>query len=192
MEIVLLERVEHLGQLGDVVNVKPGYARNYLLPQKKALRATKSNLVYFERRKADLQASNDQRRRVAEASGKTIDGTWVVVIRQASEAGQLYGSVAPRDIVEAMSETGTTIERRQVVLNEPIKMLGIFPVRVNLHPEVSVTITVNVARSIEEAKIQKERGQAVTQSGHDEPEEDEQPLQDVFEETTAASATDES
>jgi large subunit ribosomal protein L9 len=186
MEIVLLERVEHLGQLGDVVNVKPGYARNYLLPQKKALRATKSNLVYFERRKADLLASNDKRRAEAEASGKKIDGTTLTVIRQASEAGQLYGSVAPRDIADALAETGASIERRQVVLGDPIKMLGIFPVRVVLHPEVSITVTVNVARSAEEAKIQLERGKAVTGADRDREEEEAEP-QEAFE-ADAASA----
>jgi large subunit ribosomal protein L9 len=161
MEIVLLERVEHLGQLGEVVKVKPGYARNFLFPQKKALRATPSNLEYFEKRKVDLQAQNDKRRKEAESQAKKVDGVALVVVRQASEAGQLYGSVAARDIVEALAETGITLERRQVNLNEPLKALGIFPVKISLHPEVTVSVTVNIARSAEEATLQAERGEAL-------------------------------
>ncbi len=179
MEIVLLERVEHLGQLGEVVNVKPGYARNFLLPQKKALRATKSNLEYFERRKTDLHAQNEQKRGEAETAAKKVDGMSLVVIRQASEAGQLYGSVAARDVAEAIVAAGFAVERRQVVLHEPIKALGIFPVRISLHPEVSVNVTVNVARSTEEAKMQKERGEAVTRAQMAETEEAE--AQNAFE-----------
>ncbi len=172
MDIVLLERVENLGQLGDVVKVKPGYARNYLLPQKKALRATKSNLEYFEKRKADLHAQNEHRRSEAEKSAKKIDGLSLVIIRQASEAGQLYGSVAARDIAEAIAEKGETVERRTIVLNEPLKTLGIFTVKVSLHPEVSVNVKVNIARSVEEAKVQEKRGTAVTGRSEEQEEED--------------------
>jgi large subunit ribosomal protein L9 len=170
MDIVLLERVEHLGKLGDVVKVKPGYARNYLLPQKKALRATKSNMAYFEQRKADLQALNDKSRAQAEAQAGKVKGLAIVVIRQASEAGQLYGSVAARDIANGAAEQGVTIERRQVVLAEPIKALGIFPVKVTLHPEVSVEVTVNVARSSDEAVTQADRSRpAPVEAEDDQP-----------------------
>ncbi len=171
MDIVLLERVEHLGQLGDVVKVKPGYARNYLLPQKKALRATKSNLEYFENRKADLHAQNEHRRAEAETASKKVDGLKLVIIRQASEAGQLYGSVAARDVAEAIVAQGAPVERRQVILHEPLKTLGLFPVKVSLHPEVTVSVTVNIARSVEEAKVQEEKGKAVIGRQDEEEEE---------------------
>ena len=184
MDIVLLERIENLGQLGDVVKVKPGYARNYLLPQKKALRATKSNLEYFEKRKSELQAQNDNRRAEAEKAAKKVDGMKLVVIRQSSEAGQLYGSVAPRDIAEAITEQGTSIDRRQVVLAEPLKTLGIFPVKVSLHPEVSVTVTVNIARSVEEAKVQADRGTAVLNRNEEETEAEDVSTETFFDTTT--------
>jgi large subunit ribosomal protein L9 len=154
VEVILLERVEKLGQMGQVVNVKPGYARNYLLPQKKALRATKENLTYFESRRAQLEAANLQRKSEASEIGGKMEGLSVVVVRQAGESGQLYGSVAARDIAQAVTEAGFTIEKRQVVLDRPIKTLGLHPVRIALHPEVSVTITANVAQSPEEADMQ--------------------------------------
>ena len=157
MDIVLLERVQHLGHLGDVVKVKPGYARNYLFPQKKALRATKSNMDFFEKQKADLTARNAMQRTAAEADSQKIDGTELVLVRQASEAGQLYGSVAARDVAEALVAAGFKVERRHVLLEEPLKTLGIFPVQVSLHPEVSVEVTVNIARSAEEAKTAAEK-----------------------------------
>jgi large subunit ribosomal protein L9 len=154
VELILLERVEKLGQMGQVVIVKPGFARNYLLPQKKALRATKENLAYFERQRAQLEANNLQRRTEAtEVAGK-LEGLTVVIVRQAGESGQLYGSVSARDIAEAVTEAGFTIEKRQVVLDRPIKSLGLHPLRVVLHPEVAVTITANVAQSAEEAEMQ--------------------------------------
>jgi large subunit ribosomal protein L9 len=154
VELILLERVEKLGQMGQIVNVKPGFARNYLLPQKKALRATKENLAYFERQRAQLEANNLQRRTEAtEVAGK-LEGLTVVIVRQAGESGQLYGSVSARDIAEAVTEAGFTIEKRQVVLDRPIKSLGLHPLRVVLHPEVAVTITANVAQSAEEAEMQ--------------------------------------
>src|SRR6516225_2867797 len=154
IELILLERVEKLGQMGQVVKVKPGFARNYLLPQKKALRATKENLAYFETQRAQLEANNLQRKSEATEIGGKIEGLSVVIVRQAGESGQLYGSVSARDIAEAVTEAGFTVEKRQVVLDRPIKNLGLHPVRVVLHPEVSVTITANVARSAEEAEMQ--------------------------------------
>jgi large subunit ribosomal protein L9 len=154
VELILLERVEKLGQMGQLVNVKPGYARNYLLPQKKALRATKENLAYFESQRAQLEANNLQRKAEATEVGGKVEGVTVVIVRQAGESGQLYGSVSARDIAEAVTEAGFTIEKRQVVLDRPIKNLGLHPVKVVLHPEVSVTVTANVAQSAEEAEMQ--------------------------------------
>ena len=185
MEVILLERVANLGQLGEVVKVKPGYARNFLLPKKKALRATKENLAYFEKQKGTLEAANADRRKQAEALGKKIDGTSVVIVRQAAESGQLYGSVSARDIAEAVSAQGTQIDRAAVVLNLAIKTLGLFTVAVSPHPEVSVKVTVNVARSEEEAKVQAKTGQAVTGRDKDE---DEAPAAEVAE---TASETEE-
>ena len=154
VDLILLERVENLGQMGQLVKVKPGFARNYLLPQKKALRATKENLAYFESQRAQLEANNLHRKSEAtEVAGK-LEGLSVVVVRQAGESGQLYGSVSARDIAEAVSEAGFTIEKRQVVLERPIKSLGLHSVRIMLHPEVSVAITANVAQSAEEAEMQ--------------------------------------
>jgi len=154
IELILLERVEKLGQMGQVVKVKPGYARNFLLPQKKALRATKENLAYFETQRAQLEASNLQRKAEATEIGAKMEGLSVVLVRQAGESGQLYGSVSARDIAEAVTEAGFTVERRQVVLDRPIKTLGLHPVRIVLHPEVAVTVTANVAQSAEEAEMQ--------------------------------------
>ncbi|MDF2764290.1 MAG: rplI [Rhodospirillales bacterium] len=154
MEVILLERIENLGQMGDVVRVRPGFARNYLLPKRKALRATKDNMSRFESQRAQLEAQNLKRRQEAEAVGSKLDGLKVVLLRQASEAGQLYGSVTARDIAEAVTEAGFTIQKSQVVLNQPIKELGLHTIRVVLHPEVSVSVTANVAKSAEEAEAQ--------------------------------------
>jgi len=154
VDLILLERVEKLGQMGQLVKVKPGFARNYLLPQKKALRATKENLAYFESQRAQLEANNLHRKSEATEIGGKLEGLSVVVVRQAGESGQLYGSVSAKDIAEAVSEAGFTIEKRQVVLERPIKSLGLHSVRVVLHPEVSVAITANVAQSAEEAEMQ--------------------------------------
>jgi large subunit ribosomal protein L9 len=154
VDVILLERVEKLGQMGQVVKVRPGYARNYLLPQKKALRATKENLAYFETQRAQLEAQNLTRRTEAEEVAKTLNGVSVMVIRQAGESGQLYGSVTARDVAEAVTQAGFTIGRSQVVLEKAIKTLGLYKQRVVLHPEVSVTVTVNVAQSAEEAEMQ--------------------------------------
>ena len=150
MEVILLERIEKLGQMGDTVKVKPGFARNYLLPQKKALRATKANMARFEAERATLEATNLKRRDEAAGVAKTMDGLTLLVIRQAGEGGMLYGSVSGRDVADAIKEAGFTIERRHVALDTPIKSLGIYQVRVALHPEVAVTVTVNVARSQDE------------------------------------------
>jgi large subunit ribosomal protein L9 len=154
MEVILLERIEALGQMGDVVKVKPGFARNFLLPQKKALRATKENRAYFEKQRAQLEAQNLQRRKDAEAVSGKMDNVAVVIIRQAGEFGQLYGSVSTRDIAEAITAAGYTVDRRQVLLDQPIKTLGLHKTRVQLHPEVAVSVTVNVALSEEEAALQ--------------------------------------
>jgi len=157
MDVILLERVEKLGQMGDVVSVKAGYARNFLLPQKKALRATKDNVAYFEAQKAQLETDNLNRKSEAESVAEKMDGTTIVTIRKSGESGQLYGSVSSRDIATGLTEAGFTTDKRQVVTENPIKMLGIHPIRVILHPEVSITINVNVARSPEEAQVQAER-----------------------------------
>ena len=162
MEVILLERIEKLGQMGDVVTVKPGFARNYLIPQRKALRATKENLSVFESQRAQLEADNLARRQEAEAVAGKVEGLSVVIIRQAGDSGQLYGSVSSRDIAEAVTEAGATIQRGQVVLDRPLKTLGVHPVRVRLHPEVSIGISCNIARSEAEAEMQASTGQAVT------------------------------
>src|SRR5690349_18666040 len=154
VDLILLERVEKLGQMGQIVKVKPGYARNFLLPQKKAMRATKENLAYFETQRAQLEANNLTRKSEAGEVGEKLEGVSVVLIRQAGESGQLYGSVAARDIAEAVTAAGFTVEKRQIVLERPIKTLGMHPVRVMLHPEVGVTVTVNVAQSEEAARMQ--------------------------------------
>ncbi|HEX5319588.1 MAG TPA: 50S ribosomal protein L9 [Stellaceae bacterium] len=154
VDLILLERVEHLGQMGQIVKVRPGYARNFLLPQKKAMRATKDNLAYFETQRAQLEAQNLKRKGEAEEVGAKLEGLKVVLIRQAGESGQLYGSVAARDISDAVTAAGFTVDRQQIVLDRPIKTLGLHPIKVALHPEVSVTVTANVAQSEEGAKMQ--------------------------------------
>jgi len=154
MEIILLERVEKLGGIGDVVTVKDGYARNYLLPNKKALRANEANRKIFEANRARIEADNAERRTAAEKHAKSVDGKQVVLIRASSNSGQLYGSVSVRDIVEALNEDGADVAKQMIVLERPIKTIGMFDVRVNLHPEVAVTVQVNVARSPDEADQQ--------------------------------------
>ena len=154
MDIILLERVAKLGQMGEVVSVKDGYARNFLLPQGKAMRASAANIARFESQKAQLEVRNLETKKEAESAGAKLDGQTFVVIRSASDAGALYGSVSPRDAAEAATEAGFSIDRKQVRLARPIKDLGLHEVHVSLHPEVDVTIILNVARSAEEAKIQ--------------------------------------
>lgn len=160
-QVILLERVENLGSMGDVVTVKPGYARNYLLPQSKALRATKENVAYYEAQKAGLQKANAEKKAEAEKVAKKIEGAKITIIRQASEGGQLFGSVSSRDIAEALAaDTKVTVTRGQVALNAAYKTIGLFPVDIVLHPEVKAKITINVARSEEEAATQAKTGKA--------------------------------
>jgi len=154
MQVILLERVEKLGQMGQTVEVKPGYARNFLLPKKKALRATKNNISYFEAQKAQLEAANLKRRSDAEYVAKKMDNVMVTLIRQASEIGQLYGSIRGRDIAEAVIAAGYNLSKGQVELISPIKTLGIHVAQVVLHPEVKVNVRVNIAKSEEEAAVQ--------------------------------------
>src|SRR6478672_1848232 len=154
MDVILLERIEKLGTIGDVVKVKNGYARNFLLPRGKALRANESNRKVFEANRATIEATNAERRSGAEADAKKIDGAKVQLIRQASNTGQLYGSVSARDLAEALEAAGHKVAKNQIVLDKPIKAIGVQEVKIALHPEVSVTITVNVARSPEEAELQ--------------------------------------
>lgn len=183
VEVILLQRVEKLGQMGEVVKVKPGFARNFLLPEKKAIRASKDNLAHFEEQRAQLEAQNLKRREEAERVAERVGGLSVVIIRQAGESGSLYGSVSSRDIADACAAAGLTIERNQVVLEHPIKTLGLATVRVVLHPEVSIPVVVNVARSQEEAEKQA-RGESVT-APEEEPVEEAAPaVESLLEEGT--------
>ena len=167
MKVILLERVERIGALGDVVSVKDGFARNYLLPRSKALRANEANLKVFESQRKDIEARNAQNREGAERASKKIDGATYVIIRQAGESGQLYGSVSGRDVAEAVQAEGGQVDRSQVVLDKPIKTIGVHPVKVRLHAEVTITVNVNVARSKDEAERQA-RGENVLLSQFDE------------------------
>lgn len=169
MQIILLERIAKLGQMGDTVRVRDGYARNYLLPQGKALRANKANLERFERERAQLEARNLERKSEAEAVASKLDGEALVMIRSAGETGQLYGSVSTRDIAEGLTEAGFSVARSQVELRSPIKTIGLHSVLIRLHPEVEVTVSVNVARSEDEA-VRQAAGEDLTT-----------PEQDVFE-----------
>ena len=154
MDIILLERVEKLGNIGDVVKVKDGFARNFLLPNKKALRSNEANRKVFEKNREKIVADNAERRGEAETEAKTIDGITLTLIRQSSNTGQLYGSVAVRDLIDALEADGHKLPKSAIALNKPIKAIGLYDVKVALHPEVTVTIKVNVARSPEEAKMQ--------------------------------------
>jgi large subunit ribosomal protein L9 len=169
VELILLQRVEKLGQMGEIVKVRPGFARDYLLPQKKALRASKENLARFETERVQLEAQNLRRREEAERVAERVGGLSVMIIRQAGESGNLYGSVSARDIAEATTAAGLTVTRSQVMLEHPIKTLGLARVRVELHPEVSLPVIVNVARSQEEAERQA-RGERVGADAEDEEE----------------------
>jgi large subunit ribosomal protein L9 len=162
MQIILLERIEKLGQMGDLANVKTGYARNFLIPQGKALRANKANLERFEVERTQREASNLERRKDAETESGKMQGLSVSMVRAASEMGQLFGSVTSRDIADAISEAGFTITRNQVIMDRSIKSLGLTEARIHLHPEVSVTVIVNIARSLAEAETQLKTGFAVT------------------------------
>jgi large subunit ribosomal protein L9 len=167
MKVILLERVERLGTLGDIVTVKDGFARNFLLPRSKALRATSSNLKVFEARRSEIESSNAKAREAASKSGDKLDGSSYVMIRQAGESGQLYGSVSGRDVADAVNAGGGKVDRAMVVLDKPIKTLGVHAVKVRLHPEVSITVNINVARSQDEADRQA-RGENVITSQFDE------------------------
>ena len=162
MQIILLERIEKLGQMGDLVNVKTGYARNFLIPQGKALRANKANMERFEAERAQREASNLELRKDAEMEAAKMQDLAVIMVRAASEMGQLFGSVTSRDIAEAVTEAGFTITRNQVIMDRSIKTLGLTETRIRLHPEVSITVVVNVARSLAEAETQLKTGVAVT------------------------------
>ena len=160
MEVILLERVAKLGQMGETVKVRSGYARNFLLPRGKALRATDTNKKHFDAQRAQLEARNLERRKEAEVVGEKLNGQSVIILRQSGETGVLYGSVSTRDLAETMTENGFTVDRNQIAINQPIKTLGLHNVPVALHPEVEVHVTINVARSPEEAERQA-RGESV-------------------------------
>lgn len=190
MRIILLERIENLGQMGDVVRVKPGYARNYLLPRNKAVRATEENRKRFDETRAQLETSNLQRRSEAETVAAKLSGLSVVLIRQAGEAGQLYGSVTGRDVADAITAAGFTVDRQQIRLHQPIKALGLHTVKVGLHPEVVVEVVVNVARTQDEADVQARTGSAVARTGAERPEALEQALDETAEAMSAAEFED--
>ncbi|MGE5952693.1 MAG: 50S ribosomal protein L9 [Qipengyuania vulgaris] len=182
MDIILLQRIEKLGTIGDVVTVKDGYARNFLLPQKKALRANEANKKVFEANRDRLEKENAERRGEAEKAGEKVDGVEIVLIRAASNTGQLYGSVNVRDIVNGMADKGHEIDKKQVIMGNPIKTIGMHDVRIDLHPEVSVTIKANVARSDDEAELQTQGVDVLAQMFEDEQRE--------IEEMAAANTTD--
>ncbi|HEC14684.1 MAG TPA: 50S ribosomal protein L9 [Rhodospirillales bacterium] len=185
MDVILLERIEKLGQMGDIVSVKTGYARNYLLPGNKALRATEENRSQFEAQKVQLEAINLERRKEAEDVGAKLDGLCIILVRQAGEAGQLYGSVSSRDVSDAVTGAGFTIARAQVRLEKPIKTIGLHQMHIDLHPEVAIGVTVNVARSEDEAKTQAKTGKAVLDSHEEEEIAAEDAVEEIFEDSAA-------
>jgi large subunit ribosomal protein L9 len=189
MDVILLERVAKLGQMGEVVKVKDGYARNFLLPQGKALRANATNIAKFDSDKAQLEARNLETRKEAEALGGKLDGQTFVVIRSASDGGALYGSVTPRDAADAATEAGFSVDRKQVVLIAPIKDLGIHTVAVVLHPEVTVSISLNVARSVEEAELQAS-GKSIRELAAEEEAAADFEIQELFDDIGGAASED--
>ncbi|UOA26844.1 50S ribosomal protein L9 [Pseudosulfitobacter sp. DSM 107133] len=189
MQLILLERVAKLGQMGDVVDVKPGFARNYLLPQGKALSASEQNIADFEARKVVLEAQNLETKKEAEALGDKLNGQQFVVIRQASDGGNLYGSVTTRDAAEAATAEGFSLDRKQVVIVQPIKQLGLHEVEVTLHPEVQVTIELNVARSVEEAELQAS-GKSIQELAAEEEAAADFEISELFEDIGAAASDD--
>jgi large subunit ribosomal protein L9 len=189
MQVILLERVAKLGQMGDVVDVKPGYARNFLLPQGKALTASEGNVASFEAQKAQLEARNLETKAEAEALAEKLNGEQFVVIRSASDAGSLYGSVTPRDAAEVATEAGFSVDRKQVALIAPIKELGLHNVAVRLHPEVTVEITLNVARSEEEAELQAS-GKSIQELAAEEEAEAEFEIAELFDDIGSAASDD--
>lgn len=194
-KIVLLEKIDNLGAMGDVVAVRPGYARNYLLPNKKALRATKENIAYFEAQRKHLESENDKRKAEAEKLAKKLQGLKVPLIRQASESGQLYGSVTARDIAQGVAEESKQkIDRHMVQLNQSYKMIGLFPVTLALHPEVKVEVTINIARTVEEAQTQAKTGKAlIAEEGEalGKAEENEEQLSEMLDEEALAAKKEE-
>ena len=189
MQVILLERVAKLGQMGEVVKVKEGFARNYLLPQGKALRASDANIAAFEARKADLAVRNDETRAEAQKVADKLDGSSFVIIRSASDAGALYGSVTPRDVADAAATEGFELEKRQVVLAGPIKHLGLHDVTVHLHPEVEARITLNIARSAEEAELQA-TGKSIQELAAEEDAAAEFEIAELFDEIGSAGRDD--
>ncbi|PSL20559.1 50S ribosomal protein L9 [Shimia abyssi] len=189
MQVILLERVAKLGQMGDVVDVKPGYARNFLLPQGKALTASESNVASFEAQKAQLEARNLETKQEAEALAEKLDGQQFIVIRSASDAGALYGSVTPRDAADAATENGFSLDKKQIALSKPIKDLGLHIVHVILHPEVQVDIEMNVARSQEEAELQAS-GKSIQELAAEAEAEAEFEIAELFEDIGAAASDD--
>ncbi len=189
MQVILLERVAKLGQMGEVVDVKSGYARNFLLPQGKAKTASEANLAAFEDQKAQLEARNLETKKEAEALGEKLDGQQFIVIRSASDAGALYGSVTPRDAAEAATAAGFTVDKKQIALINPIKELGLHAVAVNLHPEVQVEIQMNVARSEEEAELQAS-GKSIQELAAEEEAAAEFEIQELFDDIGAAASDD--
>ncbi|APZ54525.1 50S ribosomal protein L9 [Salipiger abyssi] len=189
MQVILLERVAKLGQMGDVVDVKPGYARNYLLLQGKALTASKENIAQFETQKAQLEARNLETKKEAEALAEKLDAQQFVVIRQASDGGNLYGSVTTRDAADVATEEGFSIDRKQVIIRQPIKELGLHEVEVHLHPEVVCTISLNVARSPEEAELQAS-GKSIQELAAEEEAQAEFEIAELFDDIGAASSED--
>ena len=190
MQVILLERVAKLGQMGDVVDVKPGFARNFLLPQGKALSASDRNIADFEARKAQLEARNLETRKEAERLADSLDGKTFVLIRQAADSGALYGSVSTRDAAESASADGFSLDRKQVSLSRPIKELGLHDVTVSLHPEVEATITLNVARSTDEAKIQAS-GKSIQQMAAEEEAAADYEIAELFDDIGSAASEDE-
>ncbi|MFS4439080.1 50S ribosomal protein L9 [Paracoccaceae bacterium GXU_MW_L88] len=190
MEVVLLERVAKLGNMGEVVSVKPGFARNFLFPQKKALRASKENLAVFEAQRAQLEAKNAEARTEAEKELGKIDGKKFILIRAASERGALFGSVTPSDVAASLSEAGVDVDKRQVNIDRPIKELGLHDLIVTLHPEVEATITVNVARNADEAELQAS-GKTIQDAAAEEEAAAEADLEALFEDINAAAGDDE-
>ena len=189
MQVILLERVAKLGQMGDVVNVRDGYARNYLLPQQKALRASDANIKAFEGRKAELEARNLESKKEAGALAEKLDGQVFVVIRSASDSGALYGSVSPRDAADAAEAAGFKVDRKQFALTAPIKELGLHKVLVSLHPEVEAAITLNVARSVEEAQLQAS-GKSIQELAAEAEAEHEFEIAELFDDIGSAGAED--
>ena len=189
MQVILLERVAKLGQMGDVVDVKPGFARNYLLLQGKALTASKENIASFETRKSQLEAQNLETKKEAEAMADRLGGQQFIVIRQASDGGNLYGSVTTRDAAEVATEEGFTLDRKQIIIRQPIKVLGLHEVEVHLHPEVMVTISLNVARSPEEADLQAS-GKSIQELAAEEEAQAEFEISELFDDIGGAASDD--